>query len=63
MHKSVEKISVRYLNELRRYNYLTHTSFNKFLQFFQDTTVIKLNDNTYFHRAIKKYGRENFRNT
>ena len=31
MHKSVEKISVLYQSELRRYNYLTPTSFLEFL--------------------------------
>ncbi|MCQ2815680.1 MAG: hypothetical protein MJ252_00290 [archaeon] len=45
IHKSVEKISVRYLAELRRYNYLTPTSFLEFLNLFQDILVKKTKEN------------------
>ena len=34
IHKSVEKISIKYLAELKRYNYLTQTSFLEFLSLF-----------------------------
>ena len=34
IHRSVEEISKDYLNELRRYNYLTPTSFLEFLPLF-----------------------------
>ena len=45
IHKSVESISIRYLNELRRYNYLTPTSFLEFLNLFQQIIIKKLKDN------------------
>ena len=44
-HKSVEKISVKYLNELRRYNYLTPTSFLEFLNLFQNILKTKTKEN------------------
>ena len=45
IHKSVEKISVKYLEELRRYNYLTPTSFLEFLSLFQNILVQKTKEN------------------
>ena len=45
IHKSVEKISVKYLEELRRYNYLTPTSFLEFLSLFQNILVEKTREN------------------
>ncbi len=35
MHKSVEKISLQYKNELRRYNYVTPTSYLELLTMFK----------------------------
>lgn len=34
-HKSVEKISIKYLKELRRYNYVTPTSFLELLNLYK----------------------------
>ena len=45
IHKSVEKISIKYLDELRRYNYLTPTSFLEFLSLFQNILVQKTKEN------------------
>lgn len=35
IHKSVEKISVRYLNEIRRHNYVTPTSYLELLSMYK----------------------------
>ncbi len=35
MHKSVEKISVKYSTELRRFNYVTPTSYLELLSMFK----------------------------
>ncbi|KAL4429885.1 hypothetical protein ABPG74_022908 [Tetrahymena malaccensis] len=35
IHKSVEKISIKYLNELRRHNYVTPTSYLELLQMYK----------------------------
>ena len=45
IHKSVEKISIKYLAELRRYNYLTPTSFLEFLSLFHNILVKKTQEN------------------
>ena len=45
IHKSVEKISTKYLAELRRYNYLTPTSFLEFLSLFHNILVKKTQEN------------------
>jgi len=47
IHKSVEKASVKYLQEIRRYNYLTPTSFLEFLLLFQKFLQDKKEENTY----------------
>ena len=44
-HKTVEKMSVKYLNELRRYNYLTPTSFLEFLNLYQNILIQKTKEN------------------
>ena len=47
IHKSVEKASVNYLQEVRRYNYLTPTSFLEFLILFQKFLHDKKEENNY----------------
>lgn len=44
MHKSVEKISVQYRNELRRYNYVTPTSYLELLTMFKTVMREKRNE-------------------
>ena len=39
IHKSVEKISGKYLNELRRHNYVTPTSYLELLNMYK--TILK----------------------
>ena len=41
VHKSVEKISVRYRNEMRRYNYVTPTSYLELLFMFKKILLEK----------------------
>jgi dynein heavy chain len=45
IHKSVEEISKDFLNELRRYNYLTPTSFLEFLTLFKSILIKKREEN------------------
>lgn len=47
IHKSVEKASNEYLQELRRYNYLTPTSFLEFLLLFQNILENKRYENVF----------------
>lgn len=44
MHKSVEKISIQYRNELRRYNYVTPTSYLELLTMFKTVMREKRNE-------------------
>lgn len=44
MHKSVEKISDQYRNELRRYNYVTPTSYLELLTMFKTVMKEKRNE-------------------
>ena len=41
MHKSVEKISIQFKNELRRNNYVTPTSYLEILNLYISTVDIK----------------------
>lgn len=47
IHKSVEQLSKDFLNELRRYNYLTPTSFLEFLLLFKNILETKRKDNEF----------------
>lgn len=47
IHKSVESLSKDFLNELRRYNYLTPTSFLEFLLLFKNILEQKRNENEF----------------
>jgi len=47
IHKSVEHLSKDFLNELRRYNYLTPTSFLEFLLLFKNILETKRKDNDF----------------
>jgi dynein heavy chain len=44
LHKSVEKLSQKFLSELRRYNYVTPTSYLELLQLYRTILSDKRRD-------------------
>ena len=48
----------KYTNKINQKNYIGQTTST--LQRRDQKHLQQINDNTYFHRALKKYGRDNF---